>query len=234
MSRENNPKYLSLTDLARNCAQETELFFKRQNNDTRYCFELFRRAIREGDQSAWEIIYNHYQSLVTGWVRQHQGFENSGEEAQYFVTGAFGKISNILTPEKFDKFLDLQSLLSYLKMCVHSVITDYVRTADRANLQVPFEELKSSVEADGPAPEKRVFDKLENQSLWAWITEKLNDEKERLVIQGIFVLALKPRELCDHYKNTFTDVEEVYRVKQNVLARLRRDSDFRKFLGEDD
>jgi len=233
MSRNNNPKNLTLPDLARNCAHETELFFQHQTHDTRYCFELFRRAIRENSQSAWEIIYDQYQSLVTGWVRQHRGFESSGEEAQFFVTGAFGKISNILTPEKFDKFSDLQSLLSYLKMCVHSVIIDYIRISDRANLQVPFEELKSNVEADNPAPEKQVFDKLDNQSFWAWINERLNDEKERLVIHGIFVLALKPRELCNHFGSVFSEVEEVYRIKQNVMARLRRDSEFRKFLGED-
>ena len=142
MSRENKTTNLSLTDLARICAEETELFFQHRDHDTRYCFELFRRAIRENDQTAWEIIYEQYQSLVTGWVRQHQGFETSGEEAQFFVTGAFAKISSVLTVEKFDKFSDLQSLLSYLKMCVHSVITDYNRTADRASLQVSFEEIQ--------------------------------------------------------------------------------------------
>ena len=234
MSHENNPKYLSLSDLADSCAQETEFFFQRKEHDTRYCFELFRRAVCENDQSAWEIIYNQYQSLVTGWVKQHRGFEASGEEVQFFVTGAFGKISSILTAEKFDKFSELQSLLSYLKMCVHSVITDYNRVIERANLQISIEDLGFEIEATESAVEESVSDEIDNQTFWVQINEKLNDEKERLVIQGIFVLALKPRELCDHYKNIFTEVEEVYRVKQNVLARLRRDSDFRKFLGEDD
>lgn len=234
MSRESKNKNLELSDLARICAEETELFFQHRDHDTRYCFELFRRAIRENDQTAWEIIYEQYQSLVTGWVRQHQGFETSGEEANFFVTGAFAKISSILTGEKFDKFSNLQSLLSYLKMCVHSVITDYNRTADRANLQVSFEELKIDIQSSEPVPESAVFDKLENQNLWIRINENLNNDKERLVIKGIFVLALKPRELCDYYEGTFTNVEEVYRIKQNVFARLRRDTDFRKFLGVDD
>ena len=135
MSRESKTTNLSLTDLARICAEETELFFQHRDHDTTYCFELFRRAIRENDQYAWEIIYDQYQTLVSGWVKQHRGFERSGEEVQFFVTGAFAKISSILTSEKFERFSDLQSLLSYLKMCVHSVITDYNRTADRARLQ---------------------------------------------------------------------------------------------------
>jgi len=234
MSRKNKTTNLSLTDLARICAEETEFFFQHRDHDTRYCFELFRRAIREYDQYAWEIIYNQYQSLVSGWVQHHNGFETSGEEVEFFVTGAFAKISSILTAEKFDKFSDLQSLLSYLKMCVHSVITDYNRKADRANLQISFDDLHLEIETTDPSPESAVLDKLDNQTLWTRLKDKLNDEKEHLVMQGIFVLALKPRELCDYYEGTFANVEEVYRIKQNIFARLRRDSEFRKFLGVDD
>lgn len=232
MSRESKTTNLNLTDLARICAEETEFFFQHRDSDTRYCFELFRRAIRENDQYAWEIIYAQYQSLVSGWVKNHSGFENSGEEVQFFVTGAFAKISSILTPEKLDKFSDLQSLLSYLKMCVHSAITDYNRTADRARLQISFEEIKFDIKASDPAPESAVLDKLDNQTLWTCLNEKLNDEKERLVMQGIFVLALKPREICDYYEGVFSNVEEVYRIKQNIFARLRRDSEFCKLYGE--
>jgi len=234
MSRESKTKNLSLTDLARICAEETELFFQHRDHDTRYCFELFRRAIRENDQYAWEIIYDQYQSLVSGWVKHHRGFETSGEEVQFFVTGAFAKISSILTSEKFDKFSDLQALLSYLKMCVHSVITDYNRKADQANLQVSFEEVQIDIKSSDPAPESKVLDKLDNQTLWTQIKERLNDEKERLVMQGVFVLALKPRDLCDYYEGTFENVEEVYRIKQNIFARLRRDSELHDLFGMDD
>ena len=94
--------------------------------------------------------------------------------------------------------------------------------------------MKSDIKDTGPEPEQEVFDSIDNQSFWVWINEKLNDEKERLVVHGIFVLALKPRELCNHFGSVFTEVEEVYRIKQNVMARLRRDAEFRKFFGEDD
>jgi len=234
MSRESKPNNLSLSDLARICAEETELFFQHRDHDTRYCLELFRRATHENDQYAWEIIFSQYQALVTGWVKQHQGFETSGEEAQFFVAGAFAKISSILKPKKFDKFSDLRALLSYLKMCVHSVITDYNRRVDRSNLDISLEDIQYEIEADNPAPETVVLERIDNKTVWVQLNERLNDEKERLVIHGIFVLALKPRELCDQYKNVLPDVEEVYRIKQNVMARLRRDVEFRKFLDVND
>lgn len=234
MTHEGDPEYLSLTDLARICAHQTELFFHRKDHDTRYCFELFKRAISENDQTAWEIIYEQYQTLVTGWVKQHRGFEVSGEEAQYFVTGAFGKISSILTAEKLSNFSDLQSLLYYLKMCVHSVITDNTRSLGHANSQISFEDLGFDITTTDPAVEDDVLDKLDNQAFWVQINERLKDEKEHLVMKGIFVLALKPREICDHFGDVFSEVEEVYRIKQNILARLRRDPYFHKLLGKDD
>jgi hypothetical protein len=119
-------------------------------------------------------------------------------------------------------------------MCVHSVITDFNRVAGSAFQQVSLDELQSNVKENSPATEEIVLDRFDNQALWDQLTERLNDEKERLVMQGVFILALKPRELCDHYAGKFSDVEEVYRIKQNVLARLRRDAEFRKLLGEND
>ncbi len=231
---EREPKNLSLIDLAHHCAEETEFFFQHRDHDTRYCFELFRRAIHQGDQSAWKTIYDQYEPLVAGWVRQHRGFEASGEEAQFFVTGAFAKISSNLTSEKFAKFSDLQPLLYYLKMCVHSVITDYNRVAGGVFQQVSLDQLSLHTRDADPATEEIVMTGFDNRALWSQLTDRLNDEKERLVMHGVFVLALKPRELCDHYADKFSDVEEVYRIKQNVLARLRRDAAFRKLLGEYD
>ena len=53
------------------------------------------------------------------------------------------------------------------------------------------------------------------------------------MVYGYFVLALKPRELCDPYPHTFRNVQHVYRVKENVLARLRRDGLLEALFGQD-
>ncbi len=232
MSHEINPQLLTLVDLAQRCEQETNLYFKHQGHDTRYCFELFRRAIQDGDKSVWELICVQYQQLVAGWVHQHYGFEASGEEVQYFVNGAFGKISGTITPEKFGSFSDVGSLLRYLKLCVHSVIIDHNRTVDHTNLYALDD--ASEEESADPSPEDQAMDRSYRQSLWDLINARLLDEKERAVVYGSFVLDLKPQELYALFRNLFSDVDEIYRVKQNVLSRFRRDPEFRKFLGEDD
>jgi hypothetical protein len=226
-----NLQQTDVADLAQRCADETELYFHHQTHDTQYCFELFRRAIRERDQLSWEMICQQYQPLVTGWVRQHPRFESSGEEIQYFVNGTFGKIAGTLTPEKFAGFSDIASLLSYLKMCVHSVIFDHSRKVDQLNLY-DLDEAAEEV-ADDPSPEEQALEQSYRQAFWDLTNARLQDEKERLVIRGSFVLDLKPQEIFEHFRNVFSDVDEIYRVKQNVLSRLRRDPEFRKFLGKD-
>lgn len=229
MSSEVKPQHMGLGDLADWCAHQTELYFQHQSYDPSYCFELFRRAIRERDQPAWERICLQYQALVAGWVRQHSRFETSGEDVQYFVNGAFAKIAVSLTSEKFGGFSDIGALLRYLKLCVHSVIMDYSRLIEQDH----FTDLEDASEEGSPepSPEQQTMDRSEQQALWSLLESRLQDEKERAVIQGSFVLALKPQELFDHYPKLFTDIDEIYRVKQNVIARLRRDPEFRRFLG---
>ena len=228
-----NPK-VSLADLTQQCAQETDRFFHGEEYDPQHCFELFRLAIVEGEQFAWEAIYTQYKPLVGRWIQQHSGFETSGEEIQYFINRSFEKIWGALSPEKFRQFPDLGYLLRYLKMCVHSVITDYNRLHELA-MEIPLIERSSIEIADQhQALEDWTLDRMQRMRFWEALNQRLNDEKERQVIYGSFMLALKPRELIDVFPNLFADVDEVYRIKQNILARLRRDSQFGEIIDQND
>jgi len=232
MNRTPDLQSLSTEDLARCCAQETEHYFRNQSHDSRYCFELFRRAICEQNQFAWERIYTQYNSLVAGWVLQNQRFETTGEDVEYFVNGAFGKMAGVLTPDKFNGFSDLSFVLQYLKMCVHSVIVDFDRSAHQEHWDSL--DLILEKESDEPRVENQEADRAYRKAFWVWINERLHDEKEHAVIYGSFVLELKPQELLIHYRKLFVDLDEIYRVKQNVLARLRRDNEFQNLIEQYD
>ena len=220
-------------DLAVLCAKETDRFFRGHEFDSQYCFELFRRAIIEHDQLAWEAVYSQYHLLVGKWVKQHPGFEASGEDVSYFVNCAFEKIWIALTPEKFTHFTHLASLLGYSKMCVHSVIVDHNRVREQACLCQYTEGSAVEIPAQKESVEERVLDRVERLRFWDLIYSHLHDEKERRVMHGTFVLAQKPRELYDQYPGYFNSVDEVYLIKQNVLDRLKRDPEFKKFLSQD-
>ncbi|HEX6386965.1 MAG TPA: sigma-70 family RNA polymerase sigma factor [Anaerolineae bacterium] len=219
----------TVRDLSQRCAQESDHFFNRQPYDPRFCFELFRRAILHQNERAWDSVYHQYQPLVASWVERHSMFPAANEEVQYFLNRAFEKMWRVLTPEKFADFPDLKSLLRYLQMCVHSVIVDAVRRQEQAQRldDVP----ESAVRDGGGQPvEERVLGRVQREELWAFLLERLKDEKEEKVVYGSFVLGLKPGQLYDEFEGTFADVNEIYRVKENVMARFRRDQDLPDFL----
>jgi hypothetical protein len=220
---------LSLSSIAYFCARETDAFFGRRPHDPRFCFELFRRAIVERNEQAWRVVYDQYRPLVARWTERHSAFASSGEEVQFIVNGAFDRMWSALTPDRFHGFSDLRSLLRYLQMCVHSIILDLVRRT-----QLPLISLNHtgsnlaqiSLHDSGSRPEDGIY----RQEFWQAIQARLKDEQELRVVYASFVLGLKPREICARYEDLFTEVRQVYRVKENVLARLRRDPELHRAL----
>jgi DNA-directed RNA polymerase specialized sigma24 family protein len=222
-----------LASVAQRCAQETNRFFRQQVYDPWFCFELFRRAIVDQCQQAWECVYAQYQSQVTGWIRKHSAFTYSGEEAPYLVNRTFERMWSALTPEKFARFSTLPGLLQYLQKCVHSVLLDLVRAAERAGVVSEIERPELVGERTTPAVETQVEDRAQRQAFWRAICARLKTDKERLVVYGLYVMGFKPRELYAQYPDRFRSVDEIYRVRENLIARLRRDADLAELFGWD-
>jgi DNA-directed RNA polymerase specialized sigma24 family protein len=233
MSHQPDLRLLTLTGIAHRCAQETQRFFQRHAHDPRYCYELFRRAIVDRNERAWQLVYRQYRSLVEGWVVHHSAFPATGEEVQYFVNRALERMWAALTPDKFGRFPDLKALLRYLQMCVHSAILDEVRTAESRTVNAQVDLQSARTRASGSTTEDQAVARVHRDTVWQAVNARLQDEKERTVVHGSFVLGLKPRELCAQYGDVFRDVREVYRTKENVLARLRRDPEIQRLLGAD-
>lgn len=223
MAQEIDLHGLSLSGIAHRCAAETERFFARLRHDTRPCFELFRRAIAEGCERAWQLVYVQYHALVTGWVRRHTAFPTCGEEAGYLVNRAFEKMWSAMSPTKFARFPNLKSVLRYLQMCAASAVIDAARKAGQPGVDVEAETLPVGGAPGGRAVDDHAIARVHRREFWDAIEARLNDEEERCVVYGSYVLGLKPSQLLDEYPDTFHDVRAIYRVKENVLARLRRD-----------
>ena len=215
---------LTHTNLVQQCRRESQRFFQQQPNDPTFCYELFRRAMIGRDQAAWSAIYDQYTPLALGWVERHASFASCEEEARYFVNRAFEKMWSALSPEKFGRFPDLKSLLRYLQLCIHSVIIDYARTAQQVELAEPagsWQGLESDVLAD-----------MTRGELWQRIGTHLNDQREEQLLYYRYALGLKPREICNRFRDEFPEVGEIYVMNQNILARLRRDDTLRQFFVE--
>lgn len=238
MSVPSNLDGINLSDLGRRCQHESDLFFQRQSSDPRFCFELFRRAFLERSQDAWEYIFRQYRRLVLSWVERHPVFSNLDEDAEYFLNRAFEKMWAVITPQKFTEFADLRSLLRYLQLCVHSVLIDYSRTREQIDLLSEDDEPASLAFTEPGSisgiPETRVLRKAQTRALWERLASRLKSEQERVMLYAVFVLALKPREALGEFPGIFYNVDELYAVKENVIARLRRDEDLLRTLMGDE
>jgi hypothetical protein len=220
---------LSLDSLAGFCAQQTSRFYQGRENDTSFCFEIFRRAILEQDQQAWEFIHQVYYDQIIRWVHRHPAFVSTGEDAEYFLNRTLEKFWQAVTPEKFHQFPDLKHLLSYFQLCVHSTIMDYVRARAKTELEIEFSQAEKLA---GPILlEDCIQRKSQAQSLWKLVTGRLNDLKEVQVAYDSFVLDMKPAEMFERSPGSYENIKEIYRIKENVIERLRRDVELMKLLG---
>lgn len=221
---------MDLVTLVRRCATESERFYRGQQHDTCYSYELFRRALVERDEAAWEQLYHHYSGLVEGWIRRSGAFTSSGESSEYFVVGAFTKFWRALSPERFASFPTLASLLQYLQLCATSVVIDSVRAQSWSEM-LPEETITAN---HGPhsSPDEEAMSRVDREEFWAFIDNQLNNEVERVVVYYSFMLGLTPRAIYARRSELFSSVNDVYNVKRNVLGRLSRNQQLRAMVDE--
>lgn len=220
------PEQLDLTTLTRRCATESERFYRGQSHDTRFSYELFRRALVERNEAAWEHLYRHYSGLVEGWVRRSGAFNSSGESSEYFVVGAFTKFWRAVSPERFASFPTLAALLHYLQLCATSVVIDSVRAQSWSEM-LP-EETMMVQHTPQYSPDEEAMNRVHREEFWKFIDTQLNNETERVVVYSSFVLGLAPRAIYARYQGLFSSVNDVYNVKRNVLGRLSRNPQLRQ------
>lgn len=220
---------LELSVLVRRCHTESERFYRGQTHDTCFAYELFRRALVERNEIAWEHIYNHYNALVESWVRRSSAFAGSGESSEFFVVSAFTRFWRAITPERFASFPTLASLLHYLQLCSSCVVIDSVRGQSWAEM-LPEEAIPIG-HTSLASPDEEAMEHVNREEFWSYINAQLNGEAERIVVYGSFVMGMKPGDIYTRHQTLFTNVNDVYNVKRNVLGRLSRNQDLRRLLG---
>lgn len=222
---------LTLVGIAYRCRRETQRFWNGVPHDPRYCYDLFRRALatpsQESSKEAWNLVHHQYHRQVTIWVKRHRLFPQTGMEPEALADLALEKmwVSFALSSDKFGRFpiadpdKCLRALLRFLQTCVHSVVIDALQKVETEET-VPPQTSTSDV------------DPVEIREFWRCIYQRLNSDEERLVMDASFVYGLKPRQIYEMYRHRFDNVNVIYRIKENVLARFKRDSSLHDCLGE--
>jgi hypothetical protein len=227
-----DPSQLTTGALAAACQDEARRFQRREPTTGSHCIELFRRAVCDRDNAAWASVLAQYRAIVLAWLRRHPASASAREDEDYYVNRAFERFWMAVKPERFASFPDLGALLRYLKLCVHSVLLDEVR----ARAAAPSVSLDAPAQINaGPATgdvESQVVGGLAGRALWEAISQELHDDAERVVVYCSYALEMRPHEVYARFPERFAGgVSDVYRMKRNVLDRLRRSPRLREFLG---
>jgi len=219
---------MDLTTLVRRCVSERETYRRTRQHDMRYGFELFRRALVEKDQLAWEQIYHAYRGLVECWVRRCSAFAHSEESSESCALAALARFARVVTPERFASFPNLAALLRYLRCCTESVVLDSLR-AQRTAETLP-DEMQLDDSGLLVANDDCSLERIERQEFWTVIMSLLHGEAERVVLLRSFILGMRPSDIYEQRRDLFDSIADVYSVKRNVLVRLRRNSQLAEML----
>jgi hypothetical protein len=217
---------LSLDDIAQCCARETEKFNRRQSSDSQFCFELLRRALAEERSEAFTRVYQIYERQVLSWVYGHSRFAQTGESADYFVSLAWSAFYFALRGPKFADFASLPHVLSYLKLCVHTGIAQYLRD-QQPGATTPLDD---QVEI---AHSPDLGTQIDVAELLTQIYRVLPSDRDRLLAHCVFVQDLKPRQIVRAFATHWSTEREVSVDLYRIRRVLRNDPGLRRLIGVD-
>jgi hypothetical protein len=227
---------LSTAELVQLCQYEYRRYCVGGRSDERFAFELFRRAITLRNDDSWQALVEIYTPLVATWIRKLEKgrwlVEQNGLTVfPALVNAVFLKFFLALGPPKFANFPTLAALLAYLRLCTHTVVYDEWQHIQLCRAHE--EALGSSVgEHRFADPIDAVEAAQRVQLLWEAITALLNTRQEQAVVVCLYFWGMRPGEISASYPRLFPKVADVYRVKQNILERLRHNQELQARLRE--
>jgi len=220
-----DPRQMDLGSLARRALVESKRFYRHEEYDPRFAYELFRRALVERDDAAWGQLFEQYTPLVEHWVRRTGAFTVSGETSDFFVSAAFTRFWRAIPAERFNAFPTLASLLNYLRRCATCVVIDTARSHAFADL-LPEEAVNWNDQRLGHADEEAT-ERVSRDEFWRLVDGLLSSEAERVIVRCSYLLGMKPGDIFAQWGALFNGVEEVYTLKRSILARLRKNEELR-------
>ena len=119
---------MPLSALQRRCAYELGMYQPQQPGDDRYCLEIFRRAIVDGDNEAWIALQEQFRDNVLYWLRCHAKRQEALqiETEQSYVDDTFARLWQWGRNRNLE-FRSLAGALKSLHLCLNSSVIDHLR-----------------------------------------------------------------------------------------------------------
>jgi hypothetical protein len=210
---------LSLPVLAAQCLREIDNYRRGEPCTDTYGLELLRRAIKQSDQEAWTWVQHCFGGMVRVWLRRHPKREVACrlESEENYVAQAFERFWQATAFNQRVEFNTLAAALQYLRASLNGAILDMLRA-----YALPRE---VSLPGPGEPGEPQVEDSSDNSEVWDILQMILSDPREQRLAYLLFHCGLKPREIVRFCSQEWGDVQEIYRLRRNIMERLVRNAD---------
>ena len=209
---------LSVSTLVAQGRREIQAYRHGEPSDERYGLELLRRALVQGDQDAWAGVEQCLSELVRGWLYAHPHREAAlnFESEESYVALAFERFWQATVRQQV-AFRTLAGALAYLRASLNGAILDTLRAYARPR-EVPLLE-------PGAPGEPSCEDQPASLELYEILQRVLPSEREQRLAHLLYHCNLKPKEIVRFCQEEWPDVQEIYRLRRNILERLLRQKD---------
>lgn len=214
------PDITALLGLIRLCTDKNSCTLTRGPQAQCCCMELFRQAIVQRNDRAWAAVYDRYEPHVRRWLGAYAEDDT--------VASVFERFWVAVDADKFACFDTISGVLRYLQLCAFAMRSDRIRQIRARGPEQPLDvaAYRAPVDRDmAEAVEKRV----DATAFWRLVSDRLASKREGLLLYLTYVQGLTPQQIRTYHRAQFPDVDEIYRLKRNVLQRLRRSPEILAF-----
>ena len=210
---------LSVAVLAAQCLGEIDNYRRGKPCDETYGLELLRRATIQGDQEAWAWMQHCLSGVVRGWLRRHPSREAALllESEENYVAQAFERFWQATTLTQRVEFSRLSAALQYLHAILNGAILDTLRAYARPR--------EVAMPEPGEHGEPLLEELTSNSGVWEILQTVLSNEREQRLAYLLYHCGLKPREIVRFCSQEWSDVQEIYRLRHNIMERVLRNAD---------
>jgi hypothetical protein len=208
---------LSVSALVEQCRQHIQAYRRGEVPNEAYGLELLRRAIVQGDQAARAGVEQCFGELVRSWLHGHPRREAAYhlESEETYVVLAFERFWQATVQQQI-VFSTLGGALVYLRASLQGAILDTLRTSSRPR--------EVSLPEPGEAGEAHVEDRAASLQVWEILQSMLTNAREQRLAYLLYHCGLLPAEVVRFCPQEWNDVQEIYRLRRNILERLQRNA----------
>ncbi len=216
-------RQLSVDEVAAGCRDEAQ---RPRRDEAGYCFELFRRALDDGSQLAWQALSTQYHVLILDWV--HAARPSSPSDVDAAAREAIERFWRTLAGRGepvAERFPHIGALLKYLQQCAVCTVLDRRRREQRLARLAGRLQSDATLALATPGPEELAVEADERaeqlRRAQGWVAA-VSDPAEQRVIALSFTEGFSPAEIAARFPAEFADAQAVRQLKERVLRRARR------------